>query len=78
MNSSVWLERKFLWEKTSINLSGLKQIQRMLVEFDIGSKIGSGYGSRRNVYALIIIDLKRFHDKIGFNLNRKQERLAQR
>ena len=35
----------------------------------------SGYGLKRNVYALIIKDLKLFKDKIGFNLKRKQERL---
>src|SRR3989338_4263772 len=37
----------------SINLNGLKQIQKMLMEFNITAKICSGYGSKRNVYALL-------------------------
>ena len=59
----------------SINLKGLKQIQRMLTRFNVTSYISSGYGASRNVYAVIIKDLKSFYNKIGFNLRRKQEKL---
>ncbi|MFH0868183.1 MAG: LAGLIDADG family homing endonuclease [Candidatus Woesearchaeota archaeon] len=59
----------------SINLKGLKQIQKMLLEFGITGKIYSGYGLKRNVYAFLIDDLKLFHKEIGFNLKRKQEKL---
>lgn len=62
----------------SINLDGLKQIQDMLLkEFNIESKITPGYGLKRNVYGLIVKDLKLFKEKVGFNLTRKQERLLQ-
>jgi len=59
----------------SINLDGLNQIQKMLLQFDIQTKLSPGYGLKRNVYALLIRDLKLFKKKIGFNLKRKQERL---
>jgi intein/homing endonuclease len=59
----------------SINLNGLKQIQKMLMEFKILSKISPGYGLKRNVYGLVIYDIKLFGDQIGFNLKRKQEKL---
>lgn len=59
----------------SINLEGLKQIQRILLEFNIQTKINSGYGCKRNVYAVLIKDLNLFYKEIGFNLNRKQEKL---
>ena len=59
----------------SINLNGLKQIEKMLSEFDIFGKIYSGYGFRRNVYAIVIKDPKLFSEKIGFNLKRKQQKL---
>ncbi|MBW2976991.1 LAGLIDADG family homing endonuclease [Candidatus Woesearchaeota archaeon] len=59
----------------SINKNGLNQIKNMLNEFEIDSRIKPGFGQRKNVYALIINDLKSFHAKIGFNLKRKQERL---
>lgn len=59
----------------SINLEGLKQIQKMLMEFNISGKIYSGYGLKRNVYAISIDDLKLFHKEIGFNLKRKKEKL---
>ena len=59
----------------SINKEGLQQIQKMLLEFNIDSQLGSGYGAKRNVYALLIKALDRFHKKIGFNLARKQSKL---
>lgn len=59
----------------SINLAGLKQIQKMIEEFNIPSKIVAGYGSKRNVYGLIIRNIKLFCSKIGFNSIRKQSKL---
>lgn len=59
----------------SINKNGLKQIQRILLEFDIKSKLDSGYGAKRNVYALLIKGLDSFYKEIGFNLARKQSKL---
>ena len=59
----------------SINLEGLRQIQKMLNEFEINSKIDAGFGLKRNVFAIVIKDLTQFHKKIGFNLKRKQEKL---
>ena len=59
----------------SINLTGLKQIQKILLEFNIDSSIRSGYGQRRNVYGLIIKELIIFSDSVGFSLTRKQEKL---
>lgn len=59
----------------SINKEGLLQIQIMLKEFEINSRISSGYGLKRNVYAIIISDFIKFNKEIGFNLKRKQEKL---
>lgn len=59
----------------SINNEGLLQIKDMLTEFKIDSKIKSGFGQRKNVYALIVNNLKLFHKEIGFNLKRKQDKL---
>ena len=59
----------------SINKNGLKQVQGMLSEFKINSKLSSGYGAKRNVYAIIINDLSKFDKEVGFNLNRKQSKL---
>ena len=59
----------------SINVDGLKQIQNMVLEFNIDSRIMSGYGAKRNVYALIIKDLNKFDKEIGFNLTRKLSKL---
>ena len=59
----------------SINLQGLRQIQKLLIGFNIQGKIYPGYGLKRNVYAILIRDLRLFHDKIGFNLKRKQDKL---
>ena len=60
----------------SINQNGLLQIQEMLSKAKINSKIVSGFGHSRNVYALTIRDLTAFC-KIGFNLSRKQKRLEE-
>ena len=65
-------QNKGILKLYSINLEGLKQIQKMLLEFNITGKIYSGYGLKRNVYAISIDDLKLFHKEIGFNLKRKQ------
>ncbi|MEK6942509.1 MAG: LAGLIDADG family homing endonuclease [Nanoarchaeota archaeon] len=59
----------------SINLDGLTQIQKILLDFGINTKITPGYGLKRNVYAVIIKDLMAFRKKIGFNLRRKQDKL---
>ena len=59
----------------SINLHGLQQINKMLLVFGIRTKLVGGFGFKRNVYALVINDLKQFYDKLGFNLKRKQEKL---
>ena len=61
----------------SINLNGLNQIKDLLSEFGIGGKISSGYGLKRNVFAIVIKDLDNFNKKVGFNLQRKQEKLNQ-
>lgn len=60
----------------SINLEGLKQIQKMLLEFSIDTTIYAGYGFKRNVYAIIIKDLAKFASELGFNLSRKQNKLT--
>jgi len=59
----------------SININGLKQIQFLLGEFSIESKIVPGFGLKRNVYALTIRDIGLFKSKIGFNLQRKKDLL---
>jgi len=59
----------------SINLEGLKQIQKILLDFNIESKIVKGFGAKRNVYAVVIKDLHLFAKEIGFSLNRKKEKL---
>ena len=60
----------------SINFSGLKQVQNLINEFGISSKIRNGYGSRRNVYGLVINrDGERFDSEIGFNSIRKNDKL---
>ena len=61
----------------SINLKGLKQVERLINTFRIPSRILSGYGNKRNVYELIIEDNRMFHSKIGFSCIRKQERLKE-
>ena len=61
----------------SINEKGLKQIQELLLHFGIPTIMRSGYGARRNVFAIVTYDLKQFYKKIGFNLTRKQERLKE-
>lgn len=47
----------------------------MLLDFKIESKIDSGFGSKRNVYGLVIKDIDSFRKKIGFNLKRKMDKL---
>lgn len=59
----------------SINKKGIEQIQSMLLNFGIESKIRDGYGERRNVFGLIVLNKLKFKNKIGFNLKRKQEKL---
>ena len=59
----------------SINERGLIQVQELLNEFGIITKIQGGYGMRRNVYAIITKDLQRFYSKIGFHCQRKQTKL---
>ena len=59
----------------SINSEGLGQIQNILLEFDISTKLYPGYGLKRNVYALIVRDLELFNKQIGFGLKRKQDKL---
>ncbi|MBI2101672.1 hypothetical protein HYT53_03590 [Candidatus Woesearchaeota archaeon] len=67
--------RKGVIKLYSINKEVLQQIQKMLSDFDVDSQLGSGYGAKRNVYALLIKDLAKFRKKIGFNLARKQSKL---
>ena len=59
----------------SINFKGLKQMQKMLLDFGVSSNIIPGYGAKRNVYAVLIKDLVKFNKEIGFNLKRKQDKL---
>ncbi len=56
----------------SINHEGISQIQILLKEFNIESRIKEGYGSKRNVYGLIVLNTELFREKVGFNLKRKQ------
>ena len=58
----------------SINEQGIVQIKTLLEEFHIFSCIRKGYGKKRNVFGLVIKDIKsikNFHEKIGFNINKK-------
>jgi intein/homing endonuclease len=52
----------------SINVEGLEQVKKILLDFGIVSKMVGGFGCKRNVYALVIKDLKYFSNKIGFGL----------
>ena len=61
----------------SINLKGLEQIQKILEKFKIKSKITAGFGFKRNVYALVVRDIKQFHKTIRFYCTRKQRRLVE-
>jgi intein-encoded DNA endonuclease-like protein len=56
----------------SINFNGLLQVQQILQEFGLESRIKAGYGLKRNVFGLIPKNTKSFAEKIGFNLSRKQ------
>ena len=59
----------------SINSNGLKQLQKMLLKFNIENRLDHGYGAKRNVYAVLIKDLNKFDEEIGFNLKRKENKL---
>ena len=62
----------------SINLKGLKQVKKLIEEFDIGCRIKGGFGCKRNVFAIIISGKKnviKYRDIIGFSLKRKQDKL---
>ncbi|MFH1623087.1 MAG: LAGLIDADG family homing endonuclease [Candidatus Aenigmatarchaeota archaeon] len=59
----------------SINLRGLKELINMLESFGIESKLRGGFGEGRNVYALVISDVKsimKFKNEIGFSSARKR------
>lgn len=59
----------------SINLVGLTQISELLNGFGIGRKLYSGYGAKRNVFGIVISDLKKFSQLIGFSCARKTTKL---
>lgn len=61
----------------SINEKGLLQLQKLLLDFDISSKMVPGFGARRNVFALTIKEISKFSRRIGFNLSRKKARLCE-
>ena len=69
------LKNKYEIYLYSINYKGLVQVMNILKEFGIGSKIKSGFGHKKNVYALVTRDLNLFNRQIGFNLKRKQDKL---
>jgi len=63
----------------SVNLFGVMQVQSILQEFGIDSKIYAGYGCKRNVYGLVIVgetNLRKFANEIGFGLERKMIKLS--
>ena len=47
----------------------------MLLKFNIENRLDHGYGAKRNVYAVLIKDLNKFDEEIGFNLKRKENKL---
>ncbi|MFQ6009666.1 MAG: LAGLIDADG family homing endonuclease [Candidatus Aenigmatarchaeota archaeon] len=62
----------------SINIDGLNEIAKLLEEFEIKCSIRSGYGKRRNVFAIIIRgveNLERFSKHIGFGVKTKKRKL---
>lgn len=59
----------------SINLSGLKQVRKLLDEFGIKTKIQEGFGLKRNVYSLTTKEINSFYEKLGFYCVRKQKKL---
>lgn len=59
----------------SINLSGLKQVRKLLGDFWIKTKIQKGFGLRRNVYSLTTKDVNSFYEKLGFYCVRKQKKI---
>ena len=62
----------------SINLEGLKQMQKLLEEFSIYSIIRPRYGMKRNVYGIIIRghNIARFVEEIGFSCKKKRDKLS--
>ncbi|MEK6932932.1 MAG: LAGLIDADG family homing endonuclease [Nanoarchaeota archaeon] len=63
----------------SINKKGLLDLKSLIEKFGINSRLVKGYGLKRNVYAIVINkknDIKLFSKIIGFNLERKQEKLT--
>ena len=59
----------------SINLKGIGQISLLLKDFGINSRIKNGYGLGRNVFGLIVKDVKLFADSIGFYSKIKRNKL---
>lgn len=59
----------------SINLVGLRQVKILIEKLGLNSTIKGGYGSKRNVYAIVIKDLNLFSKVIGFNSLRKKQKL---
>jgi intein-encoded DNA endonuclease-like protein len=62
----------------SINLEGLEELAQLLRNFRIESSIRSGFGLKRNVYAIIIKvprDILNFRDSIGFRSEVKNLKL---
>jgi len=61
----------------SINRKGLIQINTLLASLSIECKINGTYGSKKNVYAIIIRgeNIRKYALKIGFNSKEKQRKL---
>tara|TARA_Y100000310_G_C20640448_1_gene793608 strand:+ start:719 stop:1345 length:627 start_codon:yes stop_codon:yes gene_type:complete len=59
----------------SINYKGLKQVEKLLNEFEIMCIMRKGFGEKRNVFALTLKDICKFRKHIGFKLLRKNRRL---
>ncbi len=67
--------RRLILRLYSINFKGLKQVQKMISEFGIENTIKSGFGAKRNVFAIVIKDIEKFYKEIGFYCVRKQEKI---
>lgn len=64
----------------SINETGLKDISKIfLKDFNIATSIQSGFGLRRNVFAIIIKKegILKFKEKIGFDDTNKRDKLKE-
>lgn len=61
----------------SVNERGLEDLKSMLLGFEIKSKIVPGYGSRRNVFGLIVRKsfIRKFRESIGFLSETKNHKL---